>query len=323
MTSRTEALQARWRAAAGSAGQFGEDGQAWAGSAGAPAGRQFAERVGAGMGLSPTAGLNSLLNGAAFPGGGGGRPATFAPGQQFPASDVGAYWDFSNTSTMFQDVAGATPAVAGSSVALVRDLSGNGHDLVQAAAAARPKLLDDGSGSRLGLSFDGVGQFLSIASFDLSAASAISTTFGVLTDTPAGKGILFEHSASVEANPGTFAFGTNTTDGSTVGGRFLAAGTQLVRSTPFTIPVPYRRVFSGVAKTSTDFIFRVNGSVVQSIVPALGTGPWGSYPFYVGCRGGASDFYKGFLFSLYVRAVLATPAELDSTELWVNDRTGA
>jgi hypothetical protein len=224
---------------------------------------------------------------------------------------------------MFQDTAGTVPAVAGSAVALVRDLSGNGHDLIQATAAARPKLLDDGSGSRLGLSFDGAAQFMSIATLDLSAAPAISATFGVLTDTPNGQGILFEHSASVETNPGAAAFGVNTLDGGTLGGRFIAAGTQIVRSSPFTIPVPYRRVFSGVAKISTDFLFRVNGTVVQSIVPALGTGPWGSYPFYLGCRGGVSDFYKGFLFSLYLRGALATSTELDSTELWVNDRTGA
>lgn len=65
----------------------------------------------------------------------------FSPDQIAPA----AFFDPSRSETMFQDEAGANP-VSANAQPLGRwgDLSGNGHDLVQATATARPAYRTDG-----------------------------------------------------------------------------------------------------------------------------------------------------------------------------------
>lgn len=74
------------------------------------------------------------------------------------ASNTGGWWDPSNRSTTFQDIAGTMPANAGQPVARINDLSGNGNNLLQAIAGARPTLQN--SGSLWWLQFDGVSQFI-------------------------------------------------------------------------------------------------------------------------------------------------------------------
>jgi phage tail P2-like protein len=58
----------------------------------------------------------------------------------FADGEAGAWYDFGDLSTMFQDVAGSIPAALEQPVALVRDKSGRGNHLVQATVAARPVL---------------------------------------------------------------------------------------------------------------------------------------------------------------------------------------
>lgn len=67
------------------------------------------------------------------------------PSRLFTAGVRGAYYDFNDLSTMFQDTAGTIPVTAvGQSVALVLDKSGNGQHISQATAGNRPVLQNDG-----------------------------------------------------------------------------------------------------------------------------------------------------------------------------------
>lgn len=77
----------------------------------------------------------------------------------FGSGERGAWFDPSDLSTMFQDTAGTTPVTAtGQKVALLKDKSGNGQDLMQGTSAAQPTLQQDGNGN-YNLGFSGA-QFM-------------------------------------------------------------------------------------------------------------------------------------------------------------------
>jgi hypothetical protein len=98
---------------------------------------------------------------------GGGDPilALFANGEQ------GAYYDPSDSSTVFQDAAMTTPAGDGDPVGAIMDKSGNGNHATQSTAAARPMLRQ--SGALWYLEFDGVDDFLTRAGILSGTQSAV------------------------------------------------------------------------------------------------------------------------------------------------------
>lgn len=66
---------------------------------------------------------------------------SFAPGLLFGSGIQGVWYDPSDFSTMFQDVAGTTPVTAVEQlVALIRDKSGNGNAATQSVSGSRPIL---------------------------------------------------------------------------------------------------------------------------------------------------------------------------------------
>ena len=80
---------------------------------------------------------------------------------------LGAWYDPSDLTTMFQDAAGTTPVTAaGQPVGLILDKSGNGYHASQSTSTARPLFQIDGGGNAY-LSFDGVDDFLICISITL------------------------------------------------------------------------------------------------------------------------------------------------------------
>ncbi len=98
-----------------------------------------------GLGL----GLGAVRRGASF------NPATLFAGQ------AGGWYDPSDSTTLFQDSAGATPVTAsGQSVGRISDKSGNGNHLIQATGGRLPIYQDDASGKYL--LFDGIDDVLGV-----------------------------------------------------------------------------------------------------------------------------------------------------------------
>lgn len=63
----------------------------------------------------------------------------FTPAALFAAGEVGAWYDPSDLTTLFQDTAGTTPVTTpGQTVARINDKSGRGNHATQATAASRP-----------------------------------------------------------------------------------------------------------------------------------------------------------------------------------------
>ena len=90
------------------------------------------------------------------------------PGWLFRGGVQGAWYDPSDLSTLFQDVAGTVPVVAdGDPVALIVDKSGNGHHLTQPVAPARPIYRTD---TMLNwIEFDGADDRMTAAGYSLAA----------------------------------------------------------------------------------------------------------------------------------------------------------
>lgn len=95
---------------------------------------------------------------------GAGARRRFSPRALFANGDQGAWYDPSDLSTMFQDLAAAVPAAVGAPVARINDKSGRGNNAGQATASARPVLRQD-AGGRFYLEFDGVDDRLLTAAF--------------------------------------------------------------------------------------------------------------------------------------------------------------
>ncbi|MDP4032400.1 MAG: hypothetical protein Q8P60_06025 [Pseudorhodobacter sp.] len=81
------------------------------------------------------------------------------PGLLFVNGEVGAWYDPSVLTSLFQDAAGSVPVTApGQPVGRISDLSGNGLHALQPVSAARPVLETDGV--RYWLAFDGVDDYM-------------------------------------------------------------------------------------------------------------------------------------------------------------------
>ena len=85
----------------------------------------------------------------------------FSPLGLFAGGEQGAWYDPSDKSTLFQDVAGTVPVTQdGDPVALMRDKSGNGYHATQPVSASRPIYKTDGI--LHWLESDGVDDFLDL-----------------------------------------------------------------------------------------------------------------------------------------------------------------
>lgn len=104
--------------------------------------------------------------------------SVFDPMTLFVGDKQGVWYDPSDKSTLFQDVAGTIPVTQdGDPVALMKDKSGNGNHAVQTVSAARPVYKTDGG--LHWLEFDGVNDYLKIKAFQSSLSQPYFSSFGV------------------------------------------------------------------------------------------------------------------------------------------------
>lgn len=97
----------------------------------------------------------------------------------FASGAAGGAWDFTDPAMLRQDAAGTVPVTASAQpVGQARDLTGRGQHLLQPSTAAMPlwTTLPD---SRPAALFDGVDDFLSLASLDLTMTDKVTVITGV------------------------------------------------------------------------------------------------------------------------------------------------
>jgi hypothetical protein len=169
------------------------------------------------------------------------------------------------------------------------------------------------------LEFNGLSWSMSTGSIDPGAVDKAQVFAGVrkLSDSFA---IIAELSASVSSNNGVFGLWPPGFSGNFA---FYSKGTSAaepVRS----LAAPVTAVLAGIGDISGDFAaIRVNGLQTTSSADQ-GTGNFGNYPLFIGARNNAGSFFQGWLSSMIVRfGANLSQSQIDSTESWVNQKTGA
>lgn len=238
----------------------------------------------------------------------------------FASGAPGAAWDFSDPAALFQDAAGAVPVTApGQPVMRALDISGNGRHLVQASASAAPLWTTLPTNGKPAAFFDGVDDFLSLASLDLTATDKVTVFAGLrkMADTNA---IIAETSASSSSNPGAWRVSVN---GNAENLFFLAGGTSSTSLVRSGLASPFSAVLAGQSSIAAPLLgMRVNGMEAASTV-SQGTGTFGNHPLYIGRRAGTQLPWNGYLTSLVVLGRLATAEEIAAFEAAVNAQIGA
>lgn len=105
-----------------------------------------------------------------------GFGSNFDPMTLFAGGKQGVFYDPSDKSTLFQDVAGTVPVTKdGDPVALMKDKSGNGNHATQTVSASRPTYHTDGV--LHWLQRDGADDFMNISRFSSAIPQPFSAVF--------------------------------------------------------------------------------------------------------------------------------------------------
>lgn len=202
----------------------------------------------------------------------------------------------------------------------------SGNHASQATAASRPLYKTDGTYHWL--QFDGVDDSLITAAINFTSTDKASLFAGV-RKVGTSTGVISELSASADTEVGSFVFYGNDTEYGVYSGG--TNGTNGKRVFTFTSPITNVVTFEmdrSIAGSGTGVkTYRVNGAVpsfggVGSTALAAG-GNFGTWPIYIGQRGGSAYSFNGNIYSLIVRGALSTTQEITDTETWVNGKTGA
>lgn len=244
--------------------------------------------------------------------------AGFDPLSLFAAGEQGAWYDPSDFSTLFQDAAGTIPVTAaGQPVGMMRDKSGRGNHATQATATSRPILQT--AGGKWYLAFDGVDDFLVTGNINLTSTSKVTAWSGVFKSAASVFSIACEFSADVSANNGAFRMGIDATNYSAT-----SRGTTVATQTRNGFNAPHTAVLCLKGDITAPAVeVRVNTSAITPTTSTQGTGNYGTFPLYIGRRGGGSAPLNGNLYSLIVRGAASTAQQITDTENYINSKTGA
>jgi len=208
----------------------------------------------------------------------------------------------------------------------VREIAGN--HAYQTTAASRPTLQQDSNGLYY-LSFDGTDDGMATPSINFTGTDKMTAWAGAKANSAAASAVLFELSTTFGAgNPGSMGvlwprlpYAVN----------FGLAGTAAAsRSTSASADTGLRVISCAFdissALTVDEIKPRVNGAAPSLLTvdagPA-GTGNFGSYPLYIGRRGGTTLPFNGRIYQLIVRGAASNAGQIAAGEAWCNSKTRA
>jgi len=263
-----------------------------------------------------------------------GGAVSFDPSTLFASGEVGAWYDPSDLSTMWSDVAatvqtvpvleGVTPTAA-NVVAQIDDKSGNVNHATQANFSSRP-VLRVTTGGLYYLELDGVDDSL-VTSTITPGADKAQIFAGLFKSSDATASIALELSANVSGNAGSFYL----TAPESTSIRYSSAGRGNVG---LTIAIVATITASGAAPdtaviTATHDIagdlstIRRNGVGGNDATGDKGSGNFGNYPLYIGARAGSSIRFNGRIYSLITRFGPSLDlSTIQSAEGYVAGKTG-
>lgn len=232
--------------------------------------------------------------------------------------------------TVWKDTARTVPCTAHDDlIACADDISGNGNHFVQSVESKRFKWQTDGT--YYWARPDAFDDFMtSVSTVPFSASDKLTIWAGLEKSSDTTVAVFLEMSASTLVNIGAAAWVIPANSGDTRAA-FNVRGSSAISSRLANWgAAPRRAVMSSVydiagATQADEIMPRINGVVpVQlSAGSPAGTGNFGDYAHYLGCRGGASLFFPGRIFPVIARGGSTSAELIAATEQWINSKTGA
>ena len=255
----------------------------------------------------------------------------FVPSELFAAGELGVWYDISDLGTLFQDSAGTTPVTTdGQTVGKILDKSGNDIHATQATAAKRPTYRVDYLTGIAYLQFDGVNDSLVSSTLNLSTTNKVTFSTGLYVDDTATGAIALEFSTNTNSNTGTFYLSAPSTTldhafglrGNSAGPIFAVVSNNNINNKNSDVATGILDI--GQSTKELELIPRLNQETITNInwsgAANAGTGNFGSYPLYLGGRGGTSLFFNGHMYQVIVRGKISTTDEIYKTERYIIDR---
>ena len=255
-----------------------------------------------------------------------GRPWLTQPSgiaSLFAAGEKGVWYDPSDITTLFQDVAGTIPVTAtGQSVALMRDKSGNNAHATQSDAAKRPTYYNYPGTAYSALHFDGTDDFMVTGSLNFTGTNKVTATTGFHLIPPnTGSSRIMVEFGTGASNGGFYITAKNNMQDHSIGARGTAS--LYVR---FPNNDPQHDVITGLYDLSQSdrtlgLIPRMNGYLATSL-SYVGTDTgntasmFGNLPLYIGARAGTTFFFTGNFYGAVIRGAESTQTEITLAETW-------
>jgi hypothetical protein len=255
-----------------------------------------------------------------------GGGASFSPAMMFASGELGAWYDPSDISTLFQDSAGTVPVTSsGQSVGRMLDKSGRGNHMIGASGAF--PTYEVGGGLKY-LRANGTTQRMSTASgVTLTVTDKLSCSAAVRVE-GSGNQCIFSNDSV-----GTARFNLLYLAGASPKPRaLLNAGASAAVSVAAKGAAPYLVVNTGVfdiagATVSSEVVLRQDGAInaqtVESAGPA-GTGNFSAQPFSLfSDSASVVQFpFSGLFYGGVIRAVQSTADELLNIEQYLGEKAG-
>ena len=202
----------------------------------------------------------------------------------------------------------------------------HGNHAFQTVSASRPILQRNATTGAYYLAFDGADDFLQTNNIDFTSTDKVSVFAGVRKLSDVSTGMLAEFSTNSDASYGVFRLSAPALSGERKYA-FSSRGTASIILTAATTDTqfnaPNSAVLSGKSQISTDtLLLRVNGSQVAQSAESQGAGNYGSYPLYIGRRGGTGLPFNGHIYGLIGIGKLASDDEIVVIEKELAKRTG-
>lgn len=245
--------------------------------------------------------------------------------------DFTAWYDPSDLTTLWKDVAGTSPVTAdGDLVARMDDKSGNGYNATQATEVRRPVYKT--SGGLHWLLFDGIDDGMATGTIDLDGTDKISILAALEKHSNASLAVFAELSASYVSNRGAFLIAAPHSGGGEYGvgtrGNGNYTGWEVADASVDTPRVLHAQFDydGGTTRELETPVLRMDGSDVALTTP-LGSysdndGTFDNYPLYLGRRGGSSLPFNGRMYGFLLTPTVTSADDYALYEQFLADRSG-
>jgi hypothetical protein len=260
-------------------------------------------RIGTGLGLTV-----ALRNSGAF------TPAAL--------QNMRAWYDPSDLSTLFQDVAMTVPVTGdGQPVGAMRDKSGNGYHMLQPVAPKRP--IYRRAFELHWLEFDGVGDCMSTSGFSMVGADEVTIAMAVFAQDSGTIGTLCELSANSGNSSGTFALFERGVDAAQVSWRSRGDAYTATHNRVRSVALPATSIYTCAGKIASDLntIRRNGGLLGATSITDQGGGVFATDALFLGARGGSIYAFRGRLYGLCLFNRVLPVAEVVKLETFLADKS--